>query len=45
MANIERIAFTVVNKETVTVWLKCLINYRIIANALLIIGESGFKEL
>ena len=40
MANIERIAFTVVNKETVTVWLKCLINYRKSA-----IGENGFKEL
>ena len=28
MANTERIAFTVVNKEAVTIWLKCLNNYR-----------------
>ena len=27
MANTERIAFTVVNKQAVTVWLKCCINY------------------
>ena len=52
MANTERIASTVVNKEAVTVWLKCLINYRkffcfgtcMYDAAILLLGKTFLKS-